>query len=224
MKKYAIVMLTGILIGAILFAGIPAVAASISAIATSSNVYVDNKPVPVDAYQINGFNYFKLRDFCQAVNIGVWYEESSDSIYIDKSLTYDPLYQGPSGGTIAPQPSSSDGILVWDDDYVTIRYLECEQDTILTDIQYMVFYVINKTNYELSFQADSLAMNGENLGLVTGSDNISAQSRGKIRFRTQEDFPTMYPTTISGKLVVVDFSYTLLNMSYDVPFVNIKVN
>lgn len=115
------------------------------------------------------------------------------------------------------------GVEIYDDEYVTISYLECETSG---RNEYMVFYVINKTDFELSFQSSSLAINGESLGDVSGSDDIAPMSKGKIRFRTEEDFPALSPNTISGVISVIDFSRTIFNdnkMSYDVKFINVEV-
>jgi hypothetical protein len=112
-----------------------------------------------------------------------------------------------------------DAVLIHDDDYVSIRYLGCE---INRNREYMVFHAENKTNVEVTFQANTLSINGESLGYVSGSDSIAAQSRGRIRFRTADPFPTMSPSTITGTLRVIDFSRELFR-SYDVSFVNIEI-
>ena len=85
-----------------------AIAASLTVTPTTSQVYVDGKLVPVDAYTIDGSNYFKLRDFCSAVDIGVWYETSTRNIYIETDKGYDPDYTGSgtaSQTTPTPQPT-----------------------------------------------------------------------------------------------------------------------
>jgi len=115
--------------------------------------------------------------------------------------------------------ASQEGVAVHKDEYVNIRYLECIMDR---DREYMVFYVENNTDVELTFQANTLSINGESLGRVSGSDSIAAQSRGRVRFRTDSSFPTMTPSTITGTLRVIDFSRELFR-SYDVSFVNLEV-
>lgn len=112
------------------------------------------------------------------------------------------------------------GVEIYDDEYVNISYLECETSG---SREYMVFYVINKTDVELTFQSSSLAINGESLGSVSGSDDIAPMSKGKIRFSTKEDFPTTSPNTISGVLKVIDFSNALFDRSYEVKFINLEV-
>ena len=103
MKRFIL----GLLIGALLFGAIPAIAASVTATATltTSKVFVDNKQVSVEAYQINGSNYFKLRDFCKAIGIGVWSDESTQNIYIETDKGYDPSYTGKSQAT--PQTTTT---------------------------------------------------------------------------------------------------------------------
>ena len=95
MKRHHITFIVGILIGALLFGGAAAIAAAITATPTQSSIFVDGEPVSVDAYLINGNNYFKLRDFCAALDTGVWYEQVTKNIYIESENTYDPDYTGP---------------------------------------------------------------------------------------------------------------------------------
>jgi len=91
----AYMLITGIVIGAILFGGGAALARSaVSAEPTLSKVYVDGKQVSVEAYQIDDANYFKLRDFAKAVDVGVWYDEDRDRINIETDIGYDPKYTG----------------------------------------------------------------------------------------------------------------------------------
>ena len=117
-------------------------------------------------------------------------------------------------------PASVD-IFVYDDEYVEIRFIGCELDR---DDEQLVFMVTNKTDSELTFQSDTMAIDGISLGHVSGSDSIAAQSKGKVRFETKEDFPTMNPETISGNIKVIDFGKTLWgSQSYRVDFVNLDV-
>ena len=107
---------------------------------------------------------------------------------------------------LTPQMYSPDGaVFLYEDEYVKISYLGCEVER----DQMLVFYVVNKTDAVLSFQSDSMAINGESLGYVSGSDKVAAQSNGKIRFSTEEIFPTLKPDTITGDIKVIDFSNTV---------------
>lgn len=124
---------------------------------------------------------------------------------------------GVSGG----EDAAPVDVLVHEDDYVEIRFIGCELDD---DDQELVFMVSNKTDSELTFQSGTMAIDGWSLGYVSGSDSIAAQSKGKVRFETKEDFPTMSPETISGTISVIDFGKTLWDsMSYDVAFSELDV-
>lgn len=112
-------------------------------------------------------------------------------------------------------------VLIYDDDYVTISFIGCE---IYRDDENIVFMVVNKTDSELTFQSGTMAIDGISLGHVSGSDSVAAQSKGKVRFETAEEFPTMAPSTISGTIKVIDFGKTLWgSQSYEVPFSNFDV-
>ena len=112
-------------------------------------------------------------------------------------------------------------VLVYDDEYVEIRFIGCELDR---DDEQLVFMATNKTDSELTFQSGTMAIDGLSLGYVSGSDSVASQSKGKVRFETEEEFPTMAPSTISGTIKVIDFEITIWgSQSYEVPFTNLDV-
>lgn len=82
------------LLGAFLVGGSVSVATGLIATPTTSKVYVDGKEVTVAAYVINENNYFKLRDFCSAVDIGVWWDGKNNSVRVETDKGYDPTYTG----------------------------------------------------------------------------------------------------------------------------------
>ncbi len=116
--------------------------------------------------------------------------------------------------------SPDDAVLVYDDEYVTISFLGCEKKS---GNDYMVFYAVNKTKASLTFDANSMAINGESLGYVYGIESVAPESKGKIRFKTEEQFPTMEPDTISGEIDVYDFSFEVMSGTLHVPFSNVSV-
>ena len=91
MKRRAVDLLSGILIGAALFGGGYAAAASgVMAVPTWQPIYVDGQQVQMKAYNINGNNYFKLRDLAQLLDFQVEWQQSSRSILLDTTKTYSP--------------------------------------------------------------------------------------------------------------------------------------
>jgi alpha-tubulin suppressor-like RCC1 family protein len=62
--------------------------ATLKAYSTSSKIYVDGKEVQFIAYNIDGYNYFKLRDIGKALNFGVFWDGSNNAIKIDTSKDY----------------------------------------------------------------------------------------------------------------------------------------
>ena len=116
--------------------------------------------------------------------------------------------------------SAEEAVLIYDDEYVTISFLGCEKKS---GRDYMVFYVVNKTKASLTFDANSMAVNGESLGYIYGIESIAPESKGKIRFKADEQFPTMEPDTISGEIDVYDFSFEVMSGTLHVPFSNVSV-
>ena len=96
MKKHGFLYLsTGIVIGALLFGAVPAIAAGVAAVLSSQPVTVDGKPVRITAYNIDGSNYFKLRDIAAVLDVGVWFDAAENTVRIEPGKKYDPNYTGP---------------------------------------------------------------------------------------------------------------------------------
>jgi hypothetical protein len=57
---------------------------------TSSKIYLDGAEISLTAYNIGGYNYFKLRDIGQAFNFGVDWDGASQTIAIDTGKGYTP--------------------------------------------------------------------------------------------------------------------------------------
>ena len=75
----------GILCGAMLFSGVTAEAAGITAEPTWQNIYVDGRQVSITAYNIAGNNYVRLRDIGQQVGFNVYW---ADGVQIDTDAPY----------------------------------------------------------------------------------------------------------------------------------------
>jgi len=88
-------LVIGILIGALVFGGGVALAGpAFMAAPSSSKVFIDGDEIFAEAYMIEDANYFKLRDIARALDVGVWYDEYRDNVYIETDIEYDPLYTG----------------------------------------------------------------------------------------------------------------------------------
>lgn len=55
---------------------------------TTSKIYKDGEEISLSAYNINGNNYFKLRDIAKAFDIGVTWDGANNTIVIDTSISY----------------------------------------------------------------------------------------------------------------------------------------
>lgn len=72
-RKNVSMMLTGMVIGAALTGGSIAVAAGITAEPTWQPIFVDGQQVEMQAYNIAGHNYVKLRDMGEQVGFNVYW-------------------------------------------------------------------------------------------------------------------------------------------------------
>lgn len=59
-----------------------------SAVLNTSKIYKDGEEISLTAYNINGNNYFKLRDLASAFDIGVTWDGATNTVGIDTSLEY----------------------------------------------------------------------------------------------------------------------------------------
>jgi len=55
---------------------------------TTSKIYKDGEEIYLTAYNIGGYNYFKLRDMAKAFDIGVTWDGANNTIIIDTSISY----------------------------------------------------------------------------------------------------------------------------------------
>lgn len=148
-------------------------------------------------------------------------QEENDRLKSELETANSKIEELQNAETVASQAPTELDVLIHEDDYVSISFIGCEMER---DDQNLVFMVTNKTDSELSFQSGSMAIDGFSLGHVRGSDSVAAQSKGKVRFETKEEFPTMTPSTISGTIKVIDFEKTLWDkQSYEVSFSNLDV-
>ena len=79
-RKEIALVAVGVLAG--LAVSAPAAAAGLMANPSGQTFYVNEQKVSLEAYEINGSNYVKLRDVGQAVGFGVSYDAASNSVAI----------------------------------------------------------------------------------------------------------------------------------------------
>jgi uncharacterized protein YkwD len=103
-RKGHVSFIAGFLAGAVVFGGSAAFAASgVIANLTTSRILVNGADVQFEAYNINGSNYFKLRDMAAAVDFSVVWDGEGNRVLIDTSRSYDPNEQY-APPTTAPTP------------------------------------------------------------------------------------------------------------------------
>lgn len=98
--KSALALVLAFCLGALLFGGVQAIAAAIEASPSTAKVQIDGEEVQMEAYNIAGNNYFKLRDLAAALDIGLWWEEEARTIHLETYEWYDPDYTGPASSEL----------------------------------------------------------------------------------------------------------------------------
>ena len=86
MKQRIIVFMVGLVAGALLCGGSVAYAAGVAAKYAPQTAYVDGAPVQMEAYNIGGYNYVKLRAIGQMVGFNVYWD--GKSVQIDSDAPY----------------------------------------------------------------------------------------------------------------------------------------
>ncbi len=86
-RRKEIALVTAGILAGIAVSG-PAAAAGLLASPGSQQFYLDGQHVSLEAYEINGSNYVKLRDVGQAVGFGVTYDAATNSVHIHPDQPY----------------------------------------------------------------------------------------------------------------------------------------
>ena len=87
-RKNVSMMFTGMVIGAALTGGSIAVAAGITAEPTWQPIFVDGQQVEMQAYNIAGHNYVKLRDIGKAVGFEVYWDSVNSCVQVESGKPY----------------------------------------------------------------------------------------------------------------------------------------
>ena len=103
-RKNVSMMLTGMVIGAALTGGSIAVAAGITAEPTWQPIFVDGQQVEMEAYNIAGHNYVKLRDMGKQAGFNVYW---SAGVQIDTGHPYTGIAPAESGIRVSSYKGST---------------------------------------------------------------------------------------------------------------------
>ena len=88
MRKQILSMLTGLLIGTTLFTPQATQAAGIVAEPTWQPIFVDGQQVEMEAYNIAGHNYVKLRDMGEQVGFNVFWDSVNGCVQVESGKPY----------------------------------------------------------------------------------------------------------------------------------------
>ena len=108
-RKNVSMMLTGMVIGAALTGGSIAVAAGITAEPTWQPIFVDGQQVKMEAYNIAGHNYVKLRDMGKQVSFNVYWDAVNGCVQVESGKPYTgeaPAKAEPDKPESQPEPTA----------------------------------------------------------------------------------------------------------------------
>jgi hypothetical protein len=104
-SKWFLALVIGFLLGAATIGNLAATADAATANYSPHKVVVDSNTRSIEAYNINGYNYYKLRDIANVIDFRVWFNDDNNTVYIDTNHGYDPDYTGPAGSTSSSTPT-----------------------------------------------------------------------------------------------------------------------
>lgn len=94
----------GVVAGGVLFSTTATAADYLTARISTQRFYLNGQPVQFEAYAIHGNNFVKLRDIGQAVDFGVTYDSSTNSVHIDPNSHYEQ--EATTSAQTTPAPSA----------------------------------------------------------------------------------------------------------------------
>ncbi len=88
-RKDIVLMATGIVVGMALSGQVVhAATTTLTASPSTQTFYLDGQIIQLEAYSIGSSNYVKLRDIGKAVDFGVVYDRTTNSVYINTAESY----------------------------------------------------------------------------------------------------------------------------------------
>ena len=106
MKSRQLNFAAGLVAGAVLFGSGSALAAGLTATPSTQSFYLNDKPVSLEAYVINGNNYVKLRDVGQAAGFNVTYDAIRNAVVIEPGTPYKEEVKTPTPTGVIKIPRS----------------------------------------------------------------------------------------------------------------------
>ena len=102
-RKEIALVAAGILAGTV--ASGPVASAGLMANVSSQKFYINEQRIPLEAYEINGSNYVKLRDIGQVLDFGVTYDAKTNTARINPNKPYEAEAASPSALSTNPNGS-----------------------------------------------------------------------------------------------------------------------
>ena len=180
MKKGKLIVSTALAFA--LAAGMAAGAVDQTAKATTSKVLVDGKEISFTAYEINDYNYFKLRDIAAAVNgsakqFAVGWDAAANAISLTSSTAYTP-----AGGELEPPASMENATAKETNSAVSLDGTAQDFDA----------YEINDYNY-FKLRDVCAALDIE-VGWDAATQTITLTTTGAAEDEGEQEQPTEEPT------------------------------
>ena len=154
----------------VLFAAIQVGAASAASGITTAqpvfnDIYVNSNAYTMNAYNIDGFTYYKLRALAHSANILVWYDDESDTVYIDTTKPYNQPYTSDESDNFSADQNESESAIPADSKInINGKLIEMESYLINNYIYFKLRDFTENTNIKIYYNkiTKSIFLNSDN--------------------------------------------------------------
>lgn len=130
--------------------------------------------------------------------------------------TIDQIQEDVESQDSVENESPDDSVAVYQDDNVKLSFAGIGEDGV-------EFWIENRTDLNLTVQADSVSVNGISTSDIVMSDDVAPQSTGKVVAKCDDFSEDMEVENVGGQFSIVDFSKTWNPYYYEVTFANVSV-
>ena len=130
--------------------------------------------------------------------------------------TIDQIQEDVEYQNSAETENPDNSVVVHEDDNVKMSFAGIGEDGV-------EFWLENRTDLNLTVQADSVSVNGISTSDIVMSDDVAPQSTGKVVAKCDDFSEDMEVENVGGQFSIVDFSRTWDPYYYEVTFANVSV-
>ncbi len=192
---------------------------------TTSALLIDGQKIDITAYNINDYNYYKLRDLGEFIPLGIYWDEAEDSIYLYTGLDNGCVLTD-GNGKMSRLMSTSKSTDRWstvirsymcDNEDGTFSVIDAENDKIYVDT-YDTETDELLTTYEIPYELELFGgfYSGEKYNFIVYGQNNNEEDDNKVTFKTvkySKDWEKIGAADYKGNNTIHPFDAGTLRMA-----------